>query len=324
MTTGKHILFVASDGLDALEGDALLRRAPHSKSVRVVCAERDAFMPDTAAEIRADTPAVAWDSLESLPRPSLLVAVGNTPVALWASMWAAHRGVPVMHHHAGLRGGGLAPDKAGAALDATADLLSFVARRDQGPARLSQAAARVVGWPALESWARLLPSPGEVESGLSGCLVLLGRATHNEYGRVTKILDACMHACRRFLVYASEDFRSTIVKVGVPLPDGFELRVPSGAEEVARGVAGCRMLVANDERLQALSVAAKRYAVLVGPEPRIKWPAEQGCARWIDMAAPSAAAGMVESWGRAGEPFDIAWGRSPAAEMMDWLRPFVL
>lgn len=317
----RYVLFVAADGLDALEGEAILRKAPHSRSFRIVCADMW-LAPESAEAIFASTPPEAWEALDSLPRPSLVVVVGNTPLALWASMWGLHRSVPVMHHHAGLRGRDPDSDKVGVAIDATADLLSFIASRDQRRASFSLGAARVIGWPSMEVWARAIPP--DAESGASGCLALLGRVSPNQYGRVAKIIDACMHACRRFSVYASEDFRDMIVKVGVPLPDGFEMRVPSAAAELATAAAKCRMLVTNDERLQALAAATGRHVALVGSHgPSIRWLVEQGHAKHIEMSSPRAAADLADFW--TSIPGESATPVPPDASsaMVDWVRPFL-
>lgn len=327
----RYVLFVASDGLDALEGDAVLRKAPHSKSIRVVCASPDGLTPDSAEPLQASNPAEAHQSLSDLPRPSLVVVVGNTPLALWASMWAACEGIPVMHHQAGLRSCAGLPEtdvanRLGTALDATADLLSFIDRRDQKKtAHFSPSATRVVGWPSIEAWSRRLPSAG-VGAGTSGCLALLGPMSPDQHGRVAKIIDACMLACRRFLVYASPQFRDMIVKVGVPLPDGFELRVPDDPDEMAKGVAKCRMLVTNDERLQALSAASGCHTVLVGLPPTIRWLTDQGSQYvvHVDMAAPSAAKVIGRFWESLPDlPFSTAVVPDASGSMAAWMRPFM-
>lgn len=296
----RYVLFVATDALDALDGGAIAQSAPHSEAVRVVCAEPDASGPYKIDAIAASTPAEAWESLEALPRPSLAITVGNTPLAAWASMWAAHRGVPTMHHHAGIRSpGGIdrASDKIGTALDATADLLSLIARRDHGNVARFSPSFRIVGWPSIEAWVRLLPSAMKVEPGESGCLALLGHISPNEYGWIAKLFGCCRHVCRRFEVYASRDFRETIVKVGVPLPEGFSLRIFSDLSELADGVAKCRMLVTNDERLQALSAAAGTHTVLVGAPPSIRWLIDQGdYVRHLSILDSAAAAKMLAYW----------------------------
>jgi len=321
----RYVLFVANDGLDAVEGASILRRAPHARAFRVVCANPDGLTPDCADSIAAATPSAAMGALESLPRPTLVMTVGNTPLALWASMWAAHNGIPTMHHHAGLRGSSLASDRIGIALDATSDLLSFIARRDQQHAGFSSATTRVVGWPSMEAWAASLPSAIGIEPGSSGCLVLLGPASANQYGRIAKVIDACMHACRRFTVYASREFRDTIVRVGVPLPDGFELHVPNGMEEVAEGVAKCKMLVANDERLQALSAVAGCPVVLVDEKPSIRWLAGQGdYVRHVDMSEPPAATLVQRFWEcLPDEPFRLAGVPKASTAVMEWIKPFL-
>lgn len=328
----RYVLFVASDGLDALEGDAVLRKAPHSKSIRIVCASPDGLTPDSAEPIQASTPAEAQQSLSDLPRPSMVVVVGNTPLALWASMWAACGGIPVMHHQAGLRSNAGVPEtnsanRLGTALDATADMLSFIDRRDQKKtAHFASSATRVIGWPSIEAWSRRLPSRSEVGAGASGCLVLLGPMSPDQHGRVTKIIDACMLACRRFKVYASSQFRDMIVKVGVPLPSGFELRVPDDPEELADGVAKCRMLVTNDERLQALSAASGCHTVLVGQSPTIRWLTDQGTkyAIHVDMATPSAAGSIGQFWESLPDlPFSTAVVPDASSSMAAWMRPFM-
>lgn len=328
----RYVLFVASDGLDALEGDAVLRKAPHSKSIRVVCASLDGLAPESAESIQASNPAEAHQSLSDLPRPSLVVVVGNTPLALWASMWAACVGIPVMHHQAGLRScAGLSEtepaNRFGTALDATSDLLSFIDSRDQlKTAHFSPMATRVTGWPSIEAWSRRLPSRSEVGAGASGCLVLLGPMSPDQHGRVTKIIDACMLACRRFRVYASSQFRDMIVKVGVPLPNGFELRVPDGPDEVADGVAKCRMLVTNDERLQALSAASGCHTVLVGHPPTIRWLTDQGSKYvvHVDMASPTAARTIGKFWESLPDlPFSTAVVPDASASMAAWMQPFM-
>jgi len=328
----RYVLFVASDGLDALEGDAILRKAPHSKSIRIVCASSDGLTPDSAEPMSASTPAEAQRSLDEMPRPSMVVVVGNTPLALWASMWAARDGIPVMHHQAGLRSSAGEPEaisanKFGTALDATADMLSFIDSRDQKKtAHFAASGRRVIGWPSIEAWSRRLPSRSEVGAGASGCLVLLGPMSPDQHGRVTKIIDACMLACRRFKVYASSQFRDMVVKVGVPLPSGFELRVPDDPEELADAVAKCRMLVTNDERLQALSAASGCHTVLVGPSPTIRWLMDQGSKYTIhvDMAAPSAAKAVGQFWESLPDlPFSTAVVPNASSSMAAWMRPFM-
>jgi len=322
----RHVLFIASDGLDAVEGAAIMRRAPHSKAFRVVCARQDGLVPADMEPIDASTPAAAMSALDSLPKPTLVVSVGNTPLALWASMWAVHHGIPTMHHHAGLRGSDLASDRIGTAIDATSDLLSFMARQDQRCAAFSSGTARIVGWPSMEAWSGCLPSTLRAEQGESGCLALLGPASPSQYGRIAKIVDACMHACRRFTVYASKEFRDTIVKVNVPLPDGFELRVPAGAAELAEGVAKSRMLVTNDERLQALSAVAGCPIALVGGKPSIRWLIRQGpeYAVHVDMSDHSAAGAIRRFWDSLPpEPFRVAPTPASASAVVEWVRPFL-
>ncbi len=328
----RHVLFIASDGLDALEGDAVLQKAPHSKSIRVVCASPDGLTPDSAEPICASNPAEAHQALNGLPRPSMVVVVGNTPLALWASLWASSEGIPVMHHHAGLRSSAGLPEtnfanRLGMALDATADLLSFIDSRDQKKTmHFAASATKVVGWPSIEAWSRRLPS-SEIGTGVSGCLALLGSMSSDQYGRVAKIMDACMLACRRFRVYASPQFRDMIVKVGVPLPDGFELRVPDNPDELAEGVAKCRMLVTNDERLQSLSAASGCHTVLVGQPPTIRWLTDQGnkYAIHVDMGASIAAATICRFWESLPDlPFSTAVVPDASGTMAAWMRPFIL
>ncbi len=328
----RYVLFVASDGLDALEGDAVLRKAPHSKSIRVVCASPDSLTPDSAEPMQASSPAEAHQSLSDLPRPSLVVVVGNTRLALWASMWAACAGIPVMHHHAGLRSCAGTPEtdsanRLGTAMDATSDLLSFIDRRDQRKTTpFSPSATRVIGWPSIESWSRRLPSSAEVGAGASGCLALLGHMSPDQHGRILKVIDACMLACRRFRVYASPQFRDMIVKVGVPLPDGFELRVPDDPDELAEGVAKCRMLVTNDERLQALSAASGCHTVLVGHPPTIRWLTDQGdkYSIHVDMGAATAAREIGRFWESIPNlPFSTAVVPNASDSMVAWMRPFI-
>jgi len=324
----RYALFVAADALDSLDGGAIAQSAPHSEAIRVVCAESDVSGPHKTNTIAASTPAEAWESLETLPRPSLVITIGNTPLAAWTSMWSAHRGVPTMHHHAGLRSpGGLdrASDKMGTALDATADLLSLISRRDHGNVARFSPSFRIVGWPSIEAWVRLLPPALEVESGESGCLALLGHISPNKYGWIVKLLDCCRHVCKRFVVYASRDFRDTIVKVGVPLPDGFSLRVFSNLSELADGVAQCRMLVTNDERLQALSAAAGTHTVLVGGSPSIRWLIDQGdYVRHLDVSDPETAIKMLaywESFPDRGFHTDVVPDASIA--MVEWIRSYL-
>lgn len=320
----RYVLFVAADGLDALEGEAVRREAPYANAMRIVCARPGALAPESADPIPDGDPAEVARALDDLPRPSLVIVVGNTPLSFWAAAWAANKAIPVMHHHAGLRSGDYGSDKMGIASDAVADLLSFMDRRDQMHTQMfSPKAERVVGWPSLEVWKRHAASQIDAGSGSSGCLAIYGRVTPDQYGWATRLLDACRHACERFVVYASREFRDTIVKVQVPLPAGFRLKSFDDPAELARDVVQCRMFVTDDERLQAISAVTGRYTVVVRPLS-IRWLAGQsGFVRTVDFRDPKATQMIRLFWESIpGTPFDSDTPPPASQAMCDWLKSY--
>lgn len=323
----RYVLLVAADGLDALEGEAICRHAPHSKAICVVCANMtDSLVPGQEVEaVYADSPPSLWEALDGLPRPSLVITIANSPIAVWTQLWAGERSVPTLHHHAGTRslnGTDCPRDRRGIALDATADLLSFVDRAAQQHAKSFQpAATRVVGWPSLEYWFRKIRN---MDGGMvGGCLVLTGPLPQDRYGLVNRTLDACRHSCRQFTIHAGPAFRDMIVKTGMPLPDGFVLKLLSDAEGLAASVAKCRMLVTNDDRLRALSVVLGKPTALIGLSPEMRGP-QADAVRHIDIMAPDAARRIHDLWEEVPElrfdPLEVT--PSGGAAICEWLKPY--
>lgn len=323
----RHVLLVASDGLDALEGEAICRHAPHSKAIRVICANMtDSLAPGQEVEaVYADSSPLLWEALDGSPLPSLVITISNSPIAVWAQLWAGEHSVPTLHHHAGTRslnGVGYLRDRRGIALDAIADLLSFIDRSAQRHTRSFQpAATRVVGWPSMEYWFRITRNMNRETAG--GCLVLTGPLHQAQYGLVNKILDACRHSCRQFTIHAGTAFRDMIVRTGLPLPDGFVLKPLSDAAGLAASVAGCRMLVTNDDRLQALSVVLGKPTAIIGLLPEIR-SLQASAVRHIDIRAGDAARRIHDLWEEAPKlSFDpLEPAMNGGAAMCEWLKPY--
>ena len=323
----RYVLLVAADGLDALDGEAICRHAPHSKAIRVICANMtDSLIPGQEVEaVYADSAPLFWEAMDGLPCPSLVIAIANSPIAVWAQLWAGEHSVPTLHHHAGTRslnGADLLRDRRGIALDATADLLSFVDRSAQRHTKSFQpAATRVVGWPSLEYWFR---TTRNMDGGMTGgCLVLTGPLPRDRYGLVNKTLDACRHSCRQFTVHAGPAFRDMIVRTGMPLPDGFVLKPLSDAEGLAASVAKCRMFVTNDDRLQALSMVLGKPTALIGLSQGMHCP-QSDEVRHIDIRASDAARKIHDLWEAVPELRFDPLEAPPAggAVICEWLKPY--